>query len=203
MQVLVENPYAPLRERPTELLESFWSETTYYMTPMFSITSLLSQSDVVGLSPYALVDARVAIMISRLNPAESAFTKNVGALGMTVVAFHSSCVGSEERRADVAKYFKEYLPQERIPVIGAQLYDQIIVYDETEIDLELWKKLKVGGHYIFGSSKGPLSYSIPPKHFDAIGVLYPYGEATEFGWKFEEDELGLKGFEFSKLKKLI
>lgn len=203
MQVLIENPFAPMKTMPFGLLPTFWSEKVFYMGSTFSMSSLMSLTESGGLSPYAVVDARVSLLISILNKGTSVYAHNLGALGVVVTHFDSLTVTHHEDTKKVNGYMKEYIPPKGI-VVSPELpqYDQVIAFGDTEIIQYLWEKVKVGGFYILGSITDQLSVSLPPESFEAVKDHWPCGEATEFGWRFQEENLGLKDFQMVKLKKL-
>lgn len=203
MQVLIENPYAPLKHRPLGLVPSFWSENAFYIGNHFSMGSLMEESTRFNLSPFAVLDARVAFLLGQVNKGTSILARNIGPLAVVVAHFDSLSVTHNEDRKKVDSYLKEYLPPKEVKV-SPELdhYDQIVVFGECDIQDHLWEKLKVGGYYILASYSEGLQISKPGTDFEAMGKIWPHGEATEFGWKFTEEELGLFGFEFCKLKKL-
>jgi hypothetical protein len=199
MQVLVKNPHAPAIH-PNGVINSFWSEDCLYMDATFSMTSLMQLSDPVGFSPFLVLDARVAFSIFQLNIGSSLYTRQLGTLG--VIGAHlvsNSLVTHEEDKKKFDQYSKEYLP-ENIETVSSS-FDQILTFNAREIDQDLWDKLKVGGTYIVASSRGAVSVNVRGK-FEAFGKLWPVGEATEFGWKFNNNEWGLEDFEICKLQKL-
>lgn len=199
MQVLVKNPNASPITAPG-LTPSFWSEEVLFMGPMFSMTSLMELSDPLGLSPFLVIDAKIAFLLSLMNKGQSLYARKIGALG--VVAAHiisGAGLTHHEEHKKVERYSSEYL-KHSIPAAVAP-YDQVVVFGETSVDPELWKQLKTGGTYIFGSTSVPMFVN-PPGTFDALGKLWPEGLATEFGWRFNDDQWGLCDLEVYKLKKL-
>ncbi|WP_408095483.1 hypothetical protein ACJVC5_10610 [Peredibacter sp. HCB2-198] len=199
MQVLIENPQATIKNKPKSLLPSFWSSSMFYMGPTFSMTSLFDLSDPLGLSPFVSVDAKIAFMVALLDKGGAVLARNMGALGVVAIQFSAETVTQNEDPKKITNYYQEYFSSEvNNPDLAS--YDQIIVFGVSNVIPELWKKLKPGGHYIFGT-EGSLEYP-NPKTFEAIGTLWPEGEATEFGWKFNSEELGLVNFEVAKIKKL-
>lgn len=203
MQVLVENPYSPLDARPLGLSPSFWSPSTYYFSPHFSMGNLMSESIKLGLSPYVVVDARVALFLSQLTKGTSVYTRNLGALGVVVAQFVSLSVTHNEDSKKVANYLKEYItPKEMIIAPDLALYDQVVIFGECDIQDHLWEKLKVGGYYLLASYSEGLQITRKKEEYAVVKMSWPQGKETEFGWRFDEEELGLFGFEFTKLKKL-
>jgi hypothetical protein len=77
----------------------------------------------------------------------------------------------------------------------------VIVYGEASINPTLWKKLKVGGHYLLANSHEPLLITNVGK-FKIIRSVWPKGYETKCGWRFDEVDSGLENFEFTKLRKL-
>ena len=196
MQVLVKNPFTPEINSPG-LKESFWSPNCLYPDEDFSFSSLLGLSDPLGLSPFLMLDPRVAFIISQVEKKVS-FCKNLGAMGTIGVHFFSGeKIIHEENQKAFSKYQEEYLPHN--PISGHSLFEQVVVFGENTIDEKLWKKLSPGGFYIMGALGKiiPGNYRVGP-----FGKLWPVGMPTEIGWKFNERELGLEDFEFAKLRKL-
>lgn len=200
MQVLIENPNAPFLNKPKVLIPSFWSPSMFFMGPEFSMTSLIDLSDPLGLSPFLSVDVKVAFLISQIESGVSVFAKNMGALGVVALQFSSTTVSHHEDRKRLEQYYREYLPAgKRVIAPEFDEYDQVVVFGESKINPDLWSKLKIGGHYIFGAIE---KLEFPAESFfEAKGKLWPFGEATEFGWRFQEETLGLPEFEFAKLQK--
>ena len=207
MQVLLENPFNPLGSVTDNVTQSFWSDNCLYMDSNFSINAMLKMTDPVGLSPFFILDARIALLISLVSKNSSLLTRGLGP--QAVVACLSNFKSQLEHFENpqlIDKYLAEYFPKSYSININKILRPkQIIIYNEIEIDLKLWEKLDIGGMYILGTtSKSPI-LNLSPSRFEAIGNLWPVGESTEFGWKFEtkNDELGLNGFEIHRLKKIF
>jgi hypothetical protein len=196
MQVLVKNTNARLHP-PGDLVPSFWDPDIFYMGPTFSISSMMNQSDPVGLAPYFLLDAKTAFVMSLLKKGQL-LTRGLGPLA-AVAAFMRAREGFIFEGDQKARtYISEYLPYD--PLKECSLYDQVIAFGESSIDEYLWKKLAPHGTYIIASLRGPLKLN--DHKFDARGRIWPLGEATEWGWKFHHPELGLDNFEIAKLEKL-
>lgn len=197
MEVLVKNPFAQ-EINPADVSTSFWSSDCLYMGSRFSFSSLFGQTDPLSYSPFLVLDARIAFIISQAEKTD-AYCRGLGALGTIGVTVQTrSCVGHNEDKDKFQNYVKEYLPDD--PSKNWQGYNQIITFGENRVDPALWNRLKVGGFYLMGA-EAPLSIQ-PGSSFEAFGKLWPVGEATEFGWLFQEEKWGLKNFEFAKIKKL-
>lgn len=199
MQVLVKNPYA-IALPAKNVLPSFWSDDCLYMDQAFSMTSLMELTDPLGLSPFLVVDARVAFTLYLLKKGRALYTRNAGALGALgghIISESAITHNEDPKKFDL--YAKEYLPHAvKVP---QEPYDQIICFNSKTVDPVLWKKLEVGGYYILATNEGSLTVN-PPGKFEAFGKIWPKGMPTEFGWKFKEENLGLAGLEVAKIKKL-
>lgn len=196
MQILVKNTYGP-ELKLSDVKESFWSDDCLYMGDSFSLSDLMEQTDLVGLSPFYFLDPRVAFGLFQLKEG-SLYARGLGSVG-TVAAFMMCKEGwCAENRDQILKNIKEYLPFN--PLKDSKTYDQIMTFGEKKIDDQLWEKLKVGGFYYLSSTSGKID--LGDKKFEAFGKLWPIGEATEFGWKFNSKVSGLENFEFAKVKKL-
>lgn len=204
MQVLVKNPYSPSKLEPKNVIESFWSADCLYLGANFSMSSLMDPSDLVGLSPFLVLDAKIAFLISQLNKVETTFARNLGPLGLVGASVHSgSKLVHEEDQKKVSRYLEEYLPKEKQNILDqSKNYDQVVMFGESTIDQTVWKNLNVGGYYILASDKSAIQIDLEHEEFEAFGKLWPYGESTEFGWRFAEEEWGLSQYEFAKIRKL-
>ncbi|WPU66444.1 hypothetical protein [Peredibacter starrii] len=200
MQVLIENPDAKLKAKPKTLLPSFWSPSMFYMGPTFSMTSLFDLSDPLGLSPFVSVDAKIAFLIGQIDSEGAVYAKNMGALGVVGLQFISRSVTHAEDPKKILDYYREYFSSGTEINPDVNSFDHVVVFGEARVVPELWQKLKSGGTYIFGATE-PLIFP-DPALFEAKGNLWPVGESTEFGWKFNNDELGLSQFEFGRIQKL-
>jgi hypothetical protein len=199
MQVLVKNPFA-IALPAKNVIPSFWSDECLYMEPTFSMTSLMELTDPLGLSPFLVVDARVGFCLYMLKKGRALYTRNAGALGALGAHIVSeSAITHNEDPKKFDQYAKEYLPHAVETPKG--LYDQILCFNSKTIDPILWNKLEVGGFYILATIEGSLTIK-PPGKFEAFGKLWPKGMSTEFGWKFNEENIGLNGLEVAKIKKL-
>jgi hypothetical protein len=199
MQVLVQNPYStPIHQ--THVYPSFWSESCLYLGSAFSMTSLMDMNNPLDLSPFLVLDAKMAFFISQLEKSSFLICKNLGPLG-TIGShiFSSSKIAHNEDQKKVARYVKEYFPAS--PLSSEGDLDQVIVYNESKIYQELWDKLRVGGTYLIASLKVPLEINLSGT-FEAAKLSWPNGMSTEYGWRFFEDDWGLNEFEYAKLKKL-
>lgn len=199
MQVLVRNPHGS-RFRPQNVVESFWSKDSLYLGPTFAMTSLLELNDPKGLSPFLVLDARIAFYIDQLELADSLITKNLGPLGTVGAHLKTNAKiyhNEDPRKFD--RYVKEFLPEN--PVKEFKEVGEVIVYNETSIDKTLWSRLKKGGYYLIASGKEPLEID-PPGKFEVIKESWPAGMETEVGWRFVNEDLGLENFEFAKIRKL-
>lgn len=201
MQVLLKNPLAVVKVKDLDLLPSFWSEECWFMGPRFSMSSLMEATDPLGLSPYLVVNAQVALLLSLLDKKETTLVQNLGPLGSVgVFLFTEGALIYREDESKVKQYLEEYVGADfSLPEVQS-FPDQMIVYGENTIRMELWDKLQVGGTLILGSSRPIMLDS--SLNFEAVGKLYPLGEATEFGWRFDEENLGLEKFEIVKVRKL-
>lgn len=195
MQVLVKNIYC--QDLQTKgLSQTFWDPDSYEMGAEFSVSSVMELSGTLGLSPYFVVDARVAFMVSQLNKG-SVYVRGLGDLAATLALMKAGSGYVENITKKLDQYIKEYLPSN--PLKEEKLYQQILTFGEKTIDSSLWDRLSPGGFYYMGVTEGELNPS--GVYFEAFGKLWPYGEATEFGWRFGPDIQGLSGFEFAKLRK--
>lgn len=165
------------------------------MGPVFSMSSLMSLTDTLGLSPYFVLDPKSAFLISRLDKG-SVYIHGTGALA-AVAAMARTGRGFFQDGKKLDDYIKEYLPFN--PLHEDEEYEQILSFGHNKIDPSLWKKLKKGGFYILGAQE---KLDLTGFQFEAFGKLWPVGEATEFGWRFDSEESGLTKFETAKLKKL-
>ncbi len=204
MQVLVKNPFSPSKPEAKNVIESFWSPDCLYLGAAFSMSSLMDPSEEVGLSPFLVLDAKIAFLISHLNPVQTTYARQLGPLG--IVGAHIK-TGSkfihEEDQKKVSRYLDEYLPKDNQGLVSqAEKYDQVVVYGENTINQVLWKKLEIGGYYLLATDKSGIKIDLNHEEFEAFGKLWPFGEATEFGWRFTEEEWGLNPYEFAKIKKL-
>lgn len=168
------------------------------MEPMFSMSSLMELSDPLGLSPFLVIDSKIAFLISQLTQVQNLYTRKIGALGVIAAHIYSGAdIVHDEDPKKVERYSKEYLPHTF--KMADDPYDEVVVHNESSIDPELWKRLKTGGFYIIGAKSVTLN---PPGEFEAFGKLWPTGESLEFGWKFNDEKTGLNDFEYYKIKKL-
>lgn len=197
MQVLVKNKNAE-EVVLKDVIESFWDANCFYPNDDFSVTSLFELSGSLRFSPFYFLDARLAFMISQLEKESSIYVQGLGPLGTVAALGFSGSGFHQEDPVKVRTYVKEYLPSD--PIKMNDKYDLIINFGETSINTEQWKKLKVGGFYLGGSIGGPIN--LTRYNFEAFGKIWPFGEATEFGWHFNVAELGLENFYFVKIKKL-
>jgi hypothetical protein len=197
MQVLVKNPFLSLNLDSLDLLPSFWNPECLYPGDEFSFTSLLDLSDSLKLSPLFFLDARVAFTLSAMASVPT-FFHGLGPLGTVAGLSRVPSGHSTEEIAALQNYIDEYFPR---PAVFTQApYDQIVTFGETRVDEKLWDQLQVGGFYILGSIGQPIE--LPQRPFEAFGKLWPFGNPTEFGWAFNQEDLGLEDFYFSKFKKL-
>lgn len=199
MQVLVRNAYgSPVK--PSHVVESFWSEDCLIIGPTFPMTALLELNGDTGLSPFLVLDAKMAFYITLLEKSKTLATKNIGPLATVAAHIKSGAkICHNEDKKKFSQYVKEYLPQN--PEAKDTSFDQVMVYNESTINPALWKKLKVGGQYLLASSKEPLTIE-PNGKFKIIRSRWPQGYETKIGWKFDEEESGLENFEFARLKKM-
>lgn len=164
----------------------------------------MDPSEVVGLSPFLVLDAKIAFLISQINAAETTYAEQLGPLGLVGAKIKS---GSKfvhlEDQKKLIQYMEEYLPKEnQLITTEALLYDQVVVFGSQTVNQELWKKLNVGGFYLLASDKGSIQIDLEHEEFEAFGKRWPFGGPTEFGWRFTEEEWGLSNFEFAKIRKL-
>lgn len=151
-----------------------------------------------GYSPFYVLDARVALLTSLVNEGSS-LLKGMGSLG-SLCAFMKTGSGNiveDKEREKAKRYLQEYLPSD--PFVEKSLFDQVVTFGDSCIDENLWKKLKAGGFYIMGTNGRP---ELSGYKFEAFGKIFPIGEATEYGWRFDQEDLGLGRFEIVKIKKL-
>lgn len=202
MQVLLKNPYAGIDLKDLDVFPSFWSEDCLFMGPRFSMSSLMQVSDPVGLSPYLILNSQIAFLLSLLEQRTTTLAHNLGPLG-TVGAylFTKNSMIYREDESKIKKYLGEYVPKDQGMPAVQTLPDQMIIFGENTIRQSLWEKLAVGGVFILGVSKQKITID-PTFKFEALGKLYPSGEATEFGWRFDDENIGMEEFEVVKLKKL-
>jgi hypothetical protein len=197
MQVLVKNSLVYCDFEALDLVPTFWSPDCYYPGDAFSFASLMDLSVSLRQSPFFFLDARLSFALSALSPV-STFFQGLGPLG-TVAAFSRVSSGnSSEQMSMLTKYFIEYFPN--APVFSKAPYQQILTFGEGRVNEELWDQLAVGGFYVLGFLEKPIE--APKKPYEVFGKLWPWGSPTEFGWFFQENDLGLDNFYFSKFKKL-
>jgi hypothetical protein len=167
MQVLVKNIHGAYF-KPSNVFESFWSKNCLFLGPTFSMTSLMELTDPTSLSPYLVLDAKIAFYIYQLDLSETLLSKSLGPLGTIGAHLISGAkIFHNEDQKKMERYIKEYLLVS--PVETGGVIEQVIVYNERKIDANLWEKLKIGGNYLIASSKEPLELEIPGK-FTAIKI---------------------------------
>lgn len=198
MQVLVKNPFTPVLSLPGTIA-SFWSPECLYMDHDFSFGRTMELSSALKLSPFLALDPKIAFLISNADKKVS-LCRGIGILGAIGLHFMTgeNVITSDNDIKRETRYVNEYLPHN--PLITAGKFEQVVVYGNHQIDRSLWDLLPVNGTYIMGFMNRELDTS--NVHFEAFGKLWPYGEANEFGWQFEEENWGLSGFKFYKFRKL-
>lgn len=199
MQVLVRNTYGTY-VRPSHVFESFWSNDCLFLGPTFPMTSLMELNDSTGLSPFLVLDAKMAFLIHQLETSKTLVTKNLGPLATIGAHLLSGAkIYHNVDKKKFAQYVKEYLPQN--PEAKEKVWDQVIVFNEPKINPAFWQKLKIGGYYILATTKQSIELEVKGK-FHIIKSKWPKGQETETGWRFSEEELGLEDLEFTKIRKV-
>lgn len=197
MEVLVKNPKTQV-SWTSGLEPTFWSSHSFYISQDFSFSHLLKMTDSEKHSPFIFLDARISLLIS-LSSQIPTFSRGLGPLGTLCLNWHSGHkIEHSENLELMNKAFMEYGSED--PFEKLSELDQIIIFNEDSIDPLLWKRCKIGGHYIIGSLK-PLRIE-SSYHLSPIGKLMPLGEPTEFGWTFSNQESLFGPFEFAKFQKL-
>ena len=165
----------------------------------FSFGRAMELSAVLKFSPFLALDPKVAFLISAADKKIS-YCRGIGVLGSIGLHFFTleNIMISDSDEKQQAKYINEYLPHN--PFTLEEKFEQVVVFGKNKIEKSLWDQLPVGGTYLMGFTNGNLDTS--EADFEAFGSLWPYGESTEFGWQFSEENWGLSGFKFYKLKKL-
>ena len=197
MQVLVKNPFAPLLKVPGTF-PSFWSPECLMMDQDFSFGKAVELSLVLSYSPFLTLDPKIAFLLSMADQKKT-YARGIGLLGLVGLHFYTRQeILRDQDGKQLDRYVKEYLPAS--PFKDALDIEQVVVFDESIIDRDLWDKLPVGGTYVMGFTQG--KFNSNGVSFEAFGKLWPYGEANEFGWQFDEDNWGLGHFKFNKIRKL-
>lgn len=197
MQVLVKNIYcADLKSHG--LNPYFWDSECFEIGPHFSMSSLLDLTDSLGLSPYFVLEAKMAFMVSQLGKGDI-YLRGVGALTATAALMKAGTGYVSGDQESLKQYITEYLPAD--PITHKDSYQQVLTFGETEIDSSVWEKLRPGGFYFLGTDNKTMKLS--DKKFEAFGKLWPSGEPTEFGWRFGKETPELSGLEFAKIKKSV
>ncbi len=199
MKVFLKNPWAKKSDlNGSDLVPSFWSNFCYYPGPRFSMSSLMLL-DEQTLSPFLVLNSQVALLLSLLDKRSPTKVFGLGPLGTVGAGLLSGdLVIHEENSPKVEEYLKEYYGT--IPEISSQgKLQQVLAFNETTIRSNLWEELEVGGIYIIGSNE-PIQLD-KTLSFEALGRSFPVGEHTEFGHRFDDENLGLNNFEIVKIKK--
>lgn len=204
MQVLVKNPFSQSKLEAKNVIESFWGSDCLYLGAAFSMSSLMGHSEMVGLSPFLVLDAKIAFLISQMNPVNVTHAQQLGPLGLIGAKIKSgSTFVHEEDQKKLNRYEEEYLPKDNQLITSRdETYDQVVAFGSHTINQELWKKLDVGGFYLLASDKDSIQINLEHEEFEAFGKRWPFGVPTEFGWRFKEEEWGLNNYEFAKIRKL-
>lgn len=199
MKVFLKNPWSKKADfNGSDLIPSFWSNFCYYPGPRFSMSSLMLL-DEETLSPFLVLNSQVALLLSLLDKRSPTKVFGLGPLGTVGASLLSGdLVVHEENSPKVEEYLKEYYGI--IPENTSQgRLQQVLAFNETTIRSSLWEELEVGGIYIIGSS-GPIQLD-ETLSFEALGRSFPVGEHTEYGHRFDDENLGLNNFEIVKIKK--
>lgn len=202
MQVLLKNPEAKENLIFEGIIPTFWSQNAYFLSSDFSLATFLSQSETFKYSPFLSLDARISFLISQLSSSLATYARNLGALGVVALRFTHQNIEHNEDPQKVKHYAEEYLPENSKIAFKGPSYQEVVVFNEQSIDLALWGKLEVGGYYLLGSIDQDITINLSSDCFEAVGRLWPFGEASEFGWIFCEEDYGLKNFRFLKIKKI-
>ncbi len=204
MQVLVKNPFSPSKPEAKNVIESFWGSDCLYLGAAFSMSSLMDPSEAVGLSPFLVLDAKIAFLISQMNVVDTTYARRLGPLGLVGAKIKTgSRFVHEEDQKKLSLYTEEYLLKDNQELTTqSEQYDQVADFGSHIIDQDLWKKLKIGGFYLIASDKNSIQIDLEHEEFEAFGKRWPFGGPTEFGWRFKEEEWGLNNYEFAKIRKL-
>ncbi len=204
MQVLVKNPFSPSKLEAKNVIESFWGSDCLYLGPAFAMSSLMDPSESVGLSPFMVLDAKIAFLISQMNSVGCTCAEQLGPLGLVAAKIKSgSSFVHKEDQKKLSRYGEEYLPKDnQVITTESGSFDQVVVFGSNTINQDLWKNLNVGGYYLLASDKESIRIDLEHEEFEAFGKRWPFGMPTEFGWRFNQEEWGLDNFEFAKIRKL-
>jgi hypothetical protein len=204
--VLKKNPAVELRI-PDGLSRAFWSDESFLMGPNFNLTQLLNETLSLSLSPFLMVDCRHDLLVSLLYPKADLATGFFGVGPLVALAHLFRTQGHGKIELDSSTkllgHLNEYFecPQVKLVETGGEL-EQALVVDQPDLISEVWKRIKQGGTLIAASfsMKAP---EFPAKEFEALGILWPIGESTEFGWQFSGKEgWDLDQLSYWKIKKI-
>ncbi|MBY0517474.1 MAG: hypothetical protein K2P81_11220 [Bacteriovoracaceae bacterium] len=201
MQVLVKNPWANF-EVPKTLDESFWSSNSFYLKKDFSFSSMFELD--TDFSPFLSLDMRMSFISSLPREGQSLSCQGVSALTLIACFFQTKThIFHDLPEAELTPLLNEYLPADLHHFFSRSQgpTDQVLILNHEPDLLMLNEKLMKKGRLILVSTQGAIAFSPHPKDYEAWGRLWPMGEATEFGWRFTKDCVGLEGLEFSQFNK--
>lgn len=171
-QVLVRNPEIDLKEMPQGLWPTTWDEFSFWMEPNFSLARALSLTSQQELSPFLLLEARMAFLVSVLDLKTDTYLAGMSELSSLLffLRTHKPLFST----SDFSRVLAEYTQRQFIPSPEKSFPQMVIWEDDLSRHLS---HLALHARLYLASSK-----QLPdvPSGF-CQEMKWSYGEGSEIG----------------------
>ncbi len=170
-KVLVSNPEAITQIQG--LIPTTWDEQSFWMDEGFSFSQSFGSTNPQELSPFLLLEARSAFLISLLDPQKDTYLAGVSALSCLLLFLRSKKQIVSTLAFD--KYLKEYTHRTLPEASAPETFSQMVIWDQDPT--EALKKFSLHGRLYLASTA-----SLPqaPEGF-CVEQKWSYGEDSEIG----------------------
>jgi len=173
-KVLVSNPEIEMNTQEQNLIPTTWDAQSFWMGEGFSFSQSFASTATQSLSPFLLLEARSAFLISLLDTHRDTYLAGVSPLSSLLFFLRSSkqVVSTLPFDQHLKEYTHRTLPQGAAP----DIFSQMVIWDQDPA-LAL-KKFSLHGRLFLAST-----VALPKA---------PEGFCVEQKWSYEEDsEIGL------------
>lgn len=169
-KVLVSNPETNAQTQG--LIPTTWDEQSFWMDEGFSFSQSFASTNPEELSPFLLLEARSAFLISLLDTQRDTYLAGVSPLSSLLLFLRSSKQIVSTLAFD--KYLKEY-SHRSLPQGDPEIFSQMVIWDQDPA--QALKKFSLHGRLFLAST---VALPQAPEGF-CVEQKWSYGEDSEIG----------------------
>lgn len=129
--VLVRNPEVSVPAQDVGLIPTTWDPSSFWMGENFSFSRSFSSTIPEAFSPFFLIEARAAFLLSLLDLNSDTYLAGTSELSSLLFFLRSQAVVHATTSFD--SHLREYTHKIPKKILETQLFSQMVIWDQSEV----------------------------------------------------------------------